>query len=257
MLLDMTATHVPVLAGELSTSSTRSRARSRSTARSAPAATRAWSPSASGPAGTLIAIDRDPAAEERFAELAAEVAVPHALHPRAVRRGARASCATRACAPTSSTSTSACPRCRSTRASAASPTPTTRRWTCAWTPTQELDRRATSSTSGTSAAWRALLRDYGEERYARPIARAIVRAARAAPIETTNELVEVVTAAVPRPGALRRRPPGQARLPGASASRSTTSSASSTRALPLAWDAARATMADLQGSPSTRSRTAA
>ena len=35
---------------------------------------------------TLIAIDRDPAAEERFAELAADVACRDALHPRAVRR---------------------------------------------------------------------------------------------------------------------------------------------------------------------------
>ena len=90
--------------------------------------------------------------------------------------GAAPSCATRACAPTSSTSTSACPRCRSTRASAASPTPTTRRWTCAWTPTQELDAARRSSTSGTSAGWPRVLRDYGEERYARQIARAIVRA---------------------------------------------------------------------------------
>ena len=44
-----------------------------------------------------------------------------------------------------------------------------------------------------------LLRDYGEERYARPIARALVRARAAAPMHTTNELVEVVTAAVPVP----------------------------------------------------------
>ena len=49
-----------------------------------------------GPTGTLIAIDRDPPAEERFAELAAEVAVPHALHPRRLRRRRSSSCATRA-----------------------------------------------------------------------------------------------------------------------------------------------------------------
>jgi 16S rRNA (cytosine1402-N4)-methyltransferase len=44
-----------------------------------------------------------------------------------------------------------------------------------------------------------LLRDYGEERYARPIARALVRARAKAPLETTNELVEVVTDAIPVP----------------------------------------------------------
>ena len=83
ILLDMTPAHVPVLAGGADRRCwTRSRARSPSTARSARAATRAWSPSASAPTGTLIAIDRDPAAEERFDELAAEVAVRHALHAR-------------------------------------------------------------------------------------------------------------------------------------------------------------------------------
>jgi len=44
-----------------------------------------------------------------------------------------------------------------------------------------------------------LFRDYGEERYARPIARAIVRARGRAPLETTNELVEVVVDAIPVP----------------------------------------------------------
>ena len=38
-----------------------------------------------GAAGTLIAIDRDPLAEKAFAELAAEVAVRHPLHPRRLR----------------------------------------------------------------------------------------------------------------------------------------------------------------------------
>ena len=38
-----------------------------------------------GPAGTLIAIDRDPLAEEAFAELAAEVAVRHPLPARRLR----------------------------------------------------------------------------------------------------------------------------------------------------------------------------
>ncbi|MEA2471785.1 MAG: rRNA (cytosine1402-N4)-methyltransferase [Thermoleophilaceae bacterium] len=40
---------------------------------------------------------------------------------------------------------------------------------------------------------------YGEERFARQIARAIVRRRERAPIETTNELVETIKAAVPAP----------------------------------------------------------
>jgi 16S rRNA (cytosine1402-N4)-methyltransferase len=44
-----------------------------------------------------------------------------------------------------------------------------------------------------------LFRSYGDERYANPIARAIARRRRAEEIETTGELVEVVTAAVPAP----------------------------------------------------------
>jgi len=44
-----------------------------------------------------------------------------------------------------------------------------------------------------------VFREYGEERFARPIARAIVRARRRAPLQTTNELVEVIADAVPAP----------------------------------------------------------
>lgn len=44
-----------------------------------------------------------------------------------------------------------------------------------------------------------IIRDYGEERYARQIARAIVRRRAAEPITTTGDLVEVVRGAVPTP----------------------------------------------------------
>ena len=44
-----------------------------------------------------------------------------------------------------------------------------------------------------------LLRDYGEERFARQIARAIVRARGRAELTTTTELVDVIKAAVPAP----------------------------------------------------------
>ena len=44
-----------------------------------------------------------------------------------------------------------------------------------------------------------LLRDFGEERYARQIARAIVRERARRPLGSTNELVDVIASAVPAP----------------------------------------------------------
>jgi 16S rRNA (cytosine1402-N4)-methyltransferase len=44
-----------------------------------------------------------------------------------------------------------------------------------------------------------IFRDYGEERYARQIARAIVRRRREQPFERTGELVETIKAAIPAP----------------------------------------------------------
>src|SRR5207248_3924082 len=44
-----------------------------------------------------------------------------------------------------------------------------------------------------------MLRDYGEERYAGRIARAIVRARRREPLSSTQELVDAIKAAVPVP----------------------------------------------------------
>ena len=44
-----------------------------------------------------------------------------------------------------------------------------------------------------------IFRDYGEERYARPIVRAIVRRRREQPFERTGELVETIKSAIPAP----------------------------------------------------------
>ena len=51
---------------------------------------------------------------------------------------------------------------------------------------------------------RRILFEYGDERYAPAIARAIVRAREAAPVETTLELVEIIKSAMP-PAALREK----------------------------------------------------
>lgn len=48
---------------------------------------------------------------------------------------------------------------------------------------------------------------YGEERFSRRIARRIVEVRRPAPLETTEELAELVRRCVPRPSGRRRKPP--------------------------------------------------
>ena len=192
------------------------RARSRSTARSAAAATRACVADRLGPTGTLIAIDRDPrgrgalrgarrrgrAARTRFIRASLRrrrsscwrdegaAGRPRLLRPRHVLDAGRHARARLLL------------RLRRAAGHAHGPRPGARR-----------ARR--SSPSGTSGASRALFRDYGEERYAGPIARAIV--ARARPARRSRPRTSSSTSiadAIPAPGPLRRRPSRQARLPG-------------------------------------------
>ncbi len=150
-----------------------------------------------GPAGTLIGIDRDPVAEEQFAELAAEVA-----------------CAT-----------------RFIRADFASGLAQLREegvavdllyldlgmssmqvdtWERGFSYAYDapLDMRMDPDAELTAAEvvgmWderrlARLLREYGEERYAGRIARAIVRTRAQREIATTQELVEVIKSAIPIP----------------------------------------------------------
>jgi 16S rRNA (cytosine1402-N4)-methyltransferase len=150
-----------------------------------------------GPAGTLIGIDRDPIAEERFAELAAEV-----------------SCAT-----------------RFIRADFASGLELLREegvladlvymdlgmssmqvdtWERGFSYAYDapLDMRMDPDQELSAAdfvnEWderrlARLLREYGDERYAGRIARAIVRDRAQAPIETTHALVETIKSAIPAP----------------------------------------------------------
>lgn len=70
-----------------------------------------------------------------------------------------------------------------------------------------LDMRMNNMAGETAGAWlarvseqelAAVLRDYGEERHARRIARAIVKQRAVAPLETTGDLVRIIEAAVPR-----------------------------------------------------------
>jgi 16S rRNA (cytosine1402-N4)-methyltransferase len=65
-------------------------------------------------------------------------------------------------------------------------------------PGQELDARAVVN-EWDERRIAQLLRSYGEERFARQIARAIVRRRQREAIETTNELVETIKGAIPAP----------------------------------------------------------
>ncbi len=96
-----------------------------------------------------------------------------------------------------------------------------------------------------------VLRRFGEERYARGIAREIVARR---PLRTTSELVAAITGGDARRRPLRRRPPGQAHLPGAADRRQRRARPARTRR--CRWPGTRCRSAAASPrSPSTRSRT--
>jgi 16S rRNA (cytosine1402-N4)-methyltransferase len=65
-------------------------------------------------------------------------------------------------------------------------------------PSQERSARELVNDAG-AGELEAIFRRFGEERYARPIARAIVERRRTRPLERTGELVETIRAAIPAP----------------------------------------------------------
>jgi 16S rRNA (cytosine1402-N4)-methyltransferase len=150
-----------------------------------------------GPAGTLIGIDRDPAAEERFAELAAEVACR--------TRFIRADFVT------------ALEQLREERVVAdvvyldlGMSSMQVDTWARGFSYAYDapLDMRMDSEQELTAHeivnTWEErriarLLREYGEERYASQIARAIGRARRRAELSSTQQLVDAIKSAVPVP----------------------------------------------------------
>ena len=150
-----------------------------------------------GPAGTLIGIDRDPVAEERFAELAAEVPCSTRFIratfadglARLLEEDVRADLVT---LDLGMSSLQVDARERGFSYSYDAP----------------LDMRMDPSQGLTATEvvneWderrlARLLREYGEERYAGRIARAIVRRRDEIRIETTQELVDVIKSAIPAP----------------------------------------------------------
>lgn len=150
-----------------------------------------------GPAGLLVGIDRDPAAEDRFAELAAEVPCEvrliradfvtaleqlreESLHADAVYLDLGMS----------STQLDACER----GFSYAYDAPLDMRMD----PAQKLTAHEIVNEWDERRLAR-LLREYGEERYATQIARAIARARRRRGLHSTGELVDAIKSAVPLP----------------------------------------------------------
>jgi 16S rRNA (cytosine1402-N4)-methyltransferase len=150
-----------------------------------------------GASGTLVAIDRDPLAEERFAALAAETACSmrfirsgyaEALELLA-REGVRADMVY---FDLGMSSMQVDTRERGFSYSYEAPLD------MRMDPSQELSAREIVAEWDERRLAHAL-RDFGEERHAGAIARAIVRRRGQAPIETTQELVETITQALPAP----------------------------------------------------------
>lgn len=150
-----------------------------------------------GATGLLVAIDRDPEAEERFERLAAELP----CRTRFIRasfldglrllqeEGVRADLVLMDLGMSSMQVDT-----RERGFSYAYDAPLDMRMD----PDQELTAAELVNTWEERRLAR-VLRELGEERYAGQIARAIVRARAKHPIETTNELVEVIASAIPAP----------------------------------------------------------
>jgi len=197
ILLDMTATHVPVLAGELIDILDPQPGEVAVDCTFGGGGHARLIAGRLGPDGTLIAVDRDPAAEERFAALADEV--PCRM------RFIRASFA------------EALEQLRAERVAAdlvymdlGMSSMQVDTWARGFSYAYDapLDMRMDPEQELTAAdlvnGWderqlARVFREYGEERYARQIARAIARDRTRHPFETTNELVETIVAAVPAP----------------------------------------------------------
>ena len=150
-----------------------------------------------GPSGTLIGIDRDPVAEERFAELAADVPCSTRFIratfadglARLLEEDVRADLVT---LDLGMSSLQVDARERGFSYSYDAPLD------MRMDPSQELTATEIVNEWDERRLAR-LLREYGEERYAGRIARAIVRRRGETTIETTQELVDVIKSAVPAP----------------------------------------------------------
>jgi 16S rRNA (cytosine1402-N4)-methyltransferase len=197
ILVDMTFAHVPVLAGELIELLEPQPGETAVDCTFGAGGHAQLVADRLGPEGLLVAIDRDPLAEARFAELAAElpcrtrfVRAPFAdALEELAAEGLRADLVY-------------------LDLGMSSMQVDTRERGFAYAYDAPLDMRMDPSQSLTAAeivgTWderrlAGLLRELGEERFAMQIARAVVRERARRPLRTTTELVDVITSAVPAP----------------------------------------------------------
>jgi len=196
-LLDMTITHVPVLAGELIAALELAPGETVIDATAGGGGHARLVADRIGPGGALIGIDRDPTAAERFAQLAGELScATRFLNTdfvdglRILRDEGLGADAVYFDLGASSLQIDA----RERGFSYSYDAPLDMRMD----PAQTLDAR-TIVNEWEERRLAQIFREYGEERFAGPIARAIGRARAAAPLETTLALVEVIAGAMPAP----------------------------------------------------------
>jgi 16S rRNA (cytosine1402-N4)-methyltransferase len=197
ILLDMKSTHIPVLAGELIDLLDPRPGQTAIDCTFGGGGHAELIAERLGPAGTFIAIDRDPLAEERFEELAEEVACSvrfiRASYASALELLAdEAVQADIAYFDLGMSSMQVDTRERGFSYSYEAPLD------MRMDPEQELSAREIVAGWDERRLARAL-RDFGEERHAGAIARMIVRRREQAPIETTVELVDTINSAIPAP----------------------------------------------------------
>jgi 16S rRNA (cytosine1402-N4)-methyltransferase len=190
-----------------------------------------------GSSGTLVCVDRDPAAEERFDELAAEIACElrfmrmdyaEALEL-LLAEGVEVD-AIYLDLGLSSAQVDTLER----GFSYAYDAPLDMRMD----PEQDLDARVVVNEWDERRLAR-LFREYGEERYARQIAREVVRRRRRGPLQTTGELSDAIKAAVPAPAQFAAGHPAR-RVFQAVRIAVNDELTSLERALPAAWSLLRA-----------------
>jgi 16S rRNA (cytosine1402-N4)-methyltransferase len=197
ILLDMRRTHIPVLAGELIDLIDPRPAQTAIDCTFGGGGHAELIAERLGPEGTFIGIDRDPLAEERFEELAGEVACSvrfiRSSYAEALQQLAEEGLqADIAYFDLGMSSMQVDTRERGFSYSFQAPLD------MRMDPEQELSAREVVAEWDERRLAHAL-RDFGEERHAGAIARMIVRRRAQAPIETTGELVDTINAAIPIP----------------------------------------------------------
>jgi 16S rRNA (cytosine1402-N4)-methyltransferase len=197
MLLEMTRAHVPVLAGELIGLVAPREGEIAVDCTFGAGGHAELVSERLGPSGKLVCIDRDPAAEERFERFSAEAScetrflrMDFAEGLALLRTESLGADVVYMDLGVSSMQVDAWERGFSYSYDA----PLDMRMD----PGGELDARAVVN-EWDERRLAQIFRAYGEERHARRIARAIVARRRRAPLDTTNELVETIKAAVPAP----------------------------------------------------------